>query len=146
MRRELTAREREITLFLIRRATSSPDEEDYARFTPEQREGWDPPVPITAEQRRTWENSLAEVVVTNGCKCGTCPTIGMRPRHRSDDENRDDVGDDGDCSERIVLDAGTQGAMLLLFIDDDSPSCLELAPTEDGISFAQFPSPDRISL
>lgn len=139
MIRELTPNEREAALLMIRRATASPDETDYASFTEEQREVWDPPEPIRDEQRRLWEDNLAEVVVTNECTCGSCPSIGMRPRSRADDESRDDVGGEGDWSKRIVLDAGTSGAMLLLFIDDDSPSYLELAPIEDGGTFAEFP-------
>ncbi|WP_436327063.1 hypothetical protein [Brevibacterium sp. FAM 27836] len=146
MARPLTAREHSVALFIIRCATTSPDESDYANFTSQQRDAWDPPVPITAEQRRTWENSLGEVLVTSECGCGICPSIGMRPRHRTDDDKRNDQGGDGDWSDRIVLTAGVSGAMLLLFIDDDIPSYLELAPTDDELSFAEFPEPESISI
>lgn len=144
MLRELTWIERETALLMIRRAAASPDETDYAALTDAQRKGWAPPVPIGDEQRQLWEDNLGEVVVTNECGCGTCPSIGMRPRSRADDESRDDVGgasdrEAGDRGERIVLDAGAPGAMLLLFIDDDSPSYLELAPIEDDGVFVDFP-------
>lgn len=129
---------------MIRSATTSPDEVDYAGFSPEQRETWDAPVPITTERRRLWEGSLGEVVVTNECDCGTCPSIGMRPRLRDQDERRDDKGGDGDWSDRVALHASSPGAMLLLFIDDDIPSYLELAPIDDGVSFAVFPEPASI--
>lgn len=140
MIRELTARERETAMLMIARATTSPDAIDYANFNAEQREGWDRPKPISDEQRRKWEDNLGEVVVTNECDCGTCPSIGMRPRLRATDERRSDVGGDGDWTERIVLQAGSPGAAILLFIDDDSPSYLEFAPIEDGLIFTEFPS------
>ncbi|MGC2938919.1 MULTISPECIES: hypothetical protein [unclassified Brevibacterium] len=146
MARPLSTRERSVALLMIRSATTSPDEADYAKFTPEQREGWDPPVPITTEQRRLWESSLGEVLVTSECDCGTCPSIGMRPHLHVDDESRDDQGGDGDWSNRVVLAAGTAGAMLLLFIDDGCPSYLELAPIDDDLSFGEFPDPASVEV
>jgi hypothetical protein len=146
MVRPLSAREHSVALFMIRNATTSPDEADYAAFTPEQRERWDPPVPIADERRHLWEGSLGEVLVTNRCDCGTCPSIGMRPAERVDDEARNDQGGDGDWSDRVVLHAGAPGAQLMLFIDDDSPSYLELAPIEDDLSSAEFPAPASITV
>ncbi|MGO1909116.1 hypothetical protein [Brevibacterium linens] len=145
MIRPLNAREHSVALRMIRSATPSPDEADFAAFTPEQRQGWNPPEPISNEQRQIWECRLGEVMVTSRCDCGTCPSIGMRPQNRLDDERRDDQGGDGDYSERVVLTAGSPGAMLLLFIDDDSPSYLELAPIDEGQSFTDFPEPETIS-
>ena len=130
---------------MIRLATTSPDEADYAEFTAEQRRGWDPPKPISNEQRQTWEGRLGEVVVTSHCDCGTCPSVGMRPLICSDDEQRDDEGGDGDWSQRVVLTAGISGAMLQLFIYDDYPSYLELAPIDDHRSFTEFPAPGTIA-
>lgn len=145
MIRPLNAREHSVALRMIRSATPSPDEADFAAFTPEQRQGWNPPEPISNEQRQIWECRLGEVMVTSRCDCGTCPSIGMRPQNRLDDERRDDQGGDGDYSERVVLTAGSPGAMLLLFIDDDYPSYLELAPIDEGQSFTDFPEPETIS-
>lgn len=139
----LTPREHEVALTMIRHAHSSPDEEDRATFTDAQLEAWDRPDPITPAQRVTWESNLAEVVVTNPCNCGTCPSIGMRPSTRVEDESRDDTGGQGDFADRVILDATVDECMLLLFIDDDSPSYLELAPTNDEI-FTEFPPPERI--
>lgn len=144
MHRPLTPREHEIALAMIRHAVTAPSEDDYANFTPLQRQGWDPPAPITQQRRLVWESSLAEVVVTNPCDCDHCPSIGMRPVLRVDDENRDDTGGLGDHTERIILDATVDGCMLLLFIDDDSPSYLELAPNEDTQRFSEFPSSEAI--
>lgn len=145
MIRPPNAREHSVALRMIRSATSSPGEADFAAFTPEQRPGWDPPEPISKERRHIWECRLGEVMVTSRCDCGTCPSIGMRPQNRLDDERRDDQGGDGDYSERVVLTAGAPGAMLLLFIADDSPSYLELAPIDEGQSFTDFPEPETIS-
>ena len=146
MIRPLNAREHSVALRMIRSATPSPDEADFAAFTPEQRQGWNPPEPISNEQRQIWECRLGEVMVTSRCDCGTCPSIGMRPQNRLDDERRDDQGGDGDYSERVVLTAGSPGAMLLLFIDDDYPSYLELAPIDEGQSFTDFPEPETVSI
>lgn len=144
MGRPLSARERSVALFMIRSATTSPDEADYAELSPQQCEGLDPPVPIATERRQLWEGNLGEVVVTNTCDCGACPSIGMRPRLRVDDSERSDLGGDGDWSDRIVLHAGAPGALILLFIDDDVPGYLELAPIDDGLSFTEFPEPASI--
>lgn len=140
----LTPRETEVALAMIRHARTSPDGEDYARFTDLQREGWDPPAPITPQQRLIWEAHLAEVVVTNPCDCGFCPSIGMKPVARVDDASRDDSGGLGDYSSRIILDAAVDGCMLLLFIDDDIPSYLELAPVDEELVYSEFPPPERI--
>lgn len=139
----LTPREHEVALTIIRHAHPSPDEEDRATFTGVQQEAWDPPTMITPAQRVTWESNLAEAVVTNPCDCGSCPSIGMRPVTRVDDVARDDTGGQGDFANRIILDATVDGCMLLLFIDDDSPSYLELAPTSEEI-YSEFPPPERI--
>ena len=146
MVRPLNAREASVALRMIRSATPSPDEADYADFTPEQRQGWDPTEPISNEQRQIWECRLGEVMVTSRCDCGTCPSIGMRPQNRLDDEHRNDQGGDGNWSDRTVLTAGSPGAMLLLFIDDDYPSYLELAPIDEDQSFTDFPEPETVSI
>ncbi|GAA1553835.1 MULTISPECIES: hypothetical protein [Brevibacterium] len=62
---------------------------------------------------------------------------------RVDDDSRDDTGGRGDFAKRVLLDATVDGCILLLFIDDDSPSYLELAPADEEI-FAEFPPPERI--
>lgn len=42
-----------------------------------------------------------------------------------------------------MLEAGCPGALLLLFIDDDQLSYLELAPVADEV-FAEFPPADTL--
>ncbi|PFG36022.1 hypothetical protein ATL41_0726 [Flavimobilis soli] len=39
-----------------------------------------------------------------------------------------------------MLEASAAGALLLLFVDDDRFSYLELAPLDDDASFAEFPA------
>lgn len=128
---------------MIRRAHTSPDEDDRAASTPGVGTGAEHSTSITPQQRLLWEDNLAEVVVTNPCDCGTCPSIGMRPVTRVEDEGRDDTGGQGDFSSRVILDATVNGCILLLFIDDGSPSYLELAPADEEI-FTEFPPPERI--
>ncbi|HEY5728382.1 MAG TPA: hypothetical protein VIV08_07175 [Acidimicrobiia bacterium] len=43
-----------------------------------------------------------------------------------------------------MLSASSAGAPLLLFIDDDLLSYLELAPTEEDGSFDEFPAAELI--
>ena len=45
-----------------------------------------------------------------------------------------------------MLDAFSTGAMLMLFIDDDRLSYLELAPAEVEGRFAEFPASDSITM
>ncbi|GAA2088863.1 MULTISPECIES: hypothetical protein [Brevibacterium] len=146
MPRELTEREREVALALIRRATPSPEAADRAGFTAEQEVAWERPESLTAAQRTRWEEHLAEAVVTHECGCGTCPTVGMRPRDRADDPRRDDRGGPGDFRERIILEAAAENAQLLLFVDDGVPGCMELAPIcEEGHLWTEFPPPEEIT-
>lgn len=118
MNRELDDRERELIVFLLENA-----------------EGIDEP--ISAEQRATWLAQVPQLRVGGVCGCGTCPSIDLvtaeRPKAA---QTREEVEA---LESRTVLDAGTDGAMVLLFIDDDWPSYLELAPTGDEV-FSEFPA------
>lgn len=114
--RALTSRERDVMVALIRGA--SPDEG----------------VAVSPEDRRRW---LAQVPTTRAgarCRCGTCPSIDL-----TDEEGT--MPADG---ARVVLGASAEGALVLLFIDDDRLSYLELAPTDDE-TFAEFPDAASLS-
>ncbi len=81
-----------------------------------------------AADRRRWLAQVDAVRVRGGCACGSCPTIDLG-------------GDDGPVpaqGPRVVLEAGTDRFLLLLFVDDDRLSCLELAPVDDE-AFPAFP-------
>ncbi|WP_137825547.1 hypothetical protein [Brevibacterium sp. 2SA] len=134
MIRALTDLERDTALLLIRRGHTSPSAEDYAEFTPEQKEAWDPPTPITDTQRALWEANLAEVVVTSECGCETCPSVDLEP-----------VGDAiARSDDALILNGYVPDALLLLFIDEGVPSYLELAPLDESVVYTQFPPAERI--
>ena len=134
MNRALTDLERNTALLLIRRGHTSPSAEDAAEFTPEQKEGWDPPTAITDAQRALWEANLAEVVVTSACGCGMCPTVDLGPVD----------GKTGRSDDDLVLSAYLPDALLYLIIDEGVPSSLELAPLDDSVAYAEFPPAERI--
>jgi len=116
--RPLTSREEAVLAALIKHADHMDDD---ATVTNDDRVRWLRQVPHTRAGRR--------------CDCGSCPFI----------ELTDPAGVTPDMgNSRVVLDAGTTGALLLLFIDDDHLSYLELAPLDGGTTFQQFP--DVLSL
>lgn len=93
-------------------------------------------IEITAEDRAAWLAQVPETFAGTRCGCGTCPSI----------ELVDAEGCTPDAEKtRIVLEASTDGALLLLFIDDDRLSYLELAPTEPEAAFDAFPAASAIT-
>ncbi len=85
---------------------------------------------VTDEDRARWLTQVPHTRAGRRCDCGTCPSI----------ELTDTAGATPDVpNSRVVLEASTTGALLLLFIDDDHLSYLELAPLDDGTTFQQFP-------
>lgn len=110
--RPLTVRERETLVALAERGTPS----DGAA--------------VTAEDRRRWLAQVPSVRAGARCRCGTCPSIVLT----------DEAGTTPDGGDRVVLEASAAGALLLLFVDDDRFSYLELAPLDDDASFAKFPA------
>ena len=84
--------------------------------------------------RARWRAQVEITRAGRPCGCGSCPSI----------ELTDAAGVSPEMtSSRVVLQAETRGALVLLFIDDDQLSYLELAPTDDG-SFGEFPAPADI--
>jgi len=118
--RELTRREREVLELMIGcAATLDPDGSDQGVFEVD---------------RARWRAQVGSTRAGRGCGCGSCPSIELTAADGASPEM---------TSSRVVLNAETDGAMLLLFIDDDQLSYLELAPTGDG-SFDEFPAPADI--
>jgi hypothetical protein len=111
MSRELTEREREVLAFLLEHGATFADDQ-----------------PVTIEQRSRWRARLADVRAGAPCGCGTCPSIVLE----------DAGGSVPDSGRRVVLSAGHPDASLLLFVDADRLSYLELAPHGDDV-FAEFP-------
>lgn len=112
MIRELTDREREVLQLMITHAPVS----------------WGGPGASAADRLR-WREQVATVRVGRACGCGTCPSIELvDDRGRSPDDH----------GSRVVLSAGAPGAVILLFVDDDRLSYLELAPVDEQV-FDEFP-------
>jgi hypothetical protein len=118
--RELTRREREVLALMIDRAVPfDPDESDGG---------------VEDMDRTRWRAQLRTARAGRPCGCGSCPSI----------ELTDTAGVSPEMTKsRVVLGAVSDEAMLLLFIDDDQLSYLELAPTGDR-TFAEFPDPSDI--
>jgi hypothetical protein len=111
MSRELTDREREVLAFLLDHGATFADDQ-----------------PVTFEQRARWRAQLADARAGAPCGCSTCPSIALE----------DAAGRIPVSGRRVVLSAGHPDASLLLFIDADRLSYLELAPHGDDV-FAGFP-------
>lgn len=91
--------------------------------------------PVTDADRSRWLAQVPHTRAGRSCGCGTCPSIGLTDAEGSTPEMPDD---------RVVLHASATGALLLLFVDEDRLSELELAPLSDKTSFDQFPNPEGL--
>jgi hypothetical protein len=116
MGRELSDPEREVLCFLLEHGATFAD---------------DPPV--TFEQRARWRAKVADARAGAPCGCGTCPSIALE----------DAAGHVPERGRRFVLCAGHPDASLMLFIDSDRLSYLELAPHGDDV-FARFPQASEL--
>ncbi|WP_086475017.1 hypothetical protein [Plantibacter elymi (nom. nud.)] len=109
--RSLSARERDLMVALITRGTDHGADRAVA-----------------AVDRERWAWQLAGVSVHGTCGCGSCPSIDLTP----------DSGNRPTATRQTVLEASTSNAFLLLFIEDDRPTYLELAPFGDE-PITEFP-------
>jgi len=117
--RALSDRERNVLVAMIERASQQTSLD-----------------PVTEASRKRWLAQVPRTSVVGRCPCGTCPSVDLA------------VGDNVEVatvSRRVVLEATTADAMLLLFIDGDRLSYLELAPTDPDVQIAEFPSPELIN-
>ena len=90
---------------------------------------------LRPSQRQRWLTQIPTTRAGRLCACGTCPTI----------ELEDEVsGMAPTTGSRVVLSASAPGALLLLFIDDDRLSCLELAPLDPDSRILEFPRVESI--
>lgn len=105
MVRPLTARERDVLLAMIACGTVSETGGSVA-----------------AADRERWADQVPTVLVHGSCGCGACPSIDLAPG---------DGGARPTPTRQTVLEASTADAFLLLFIEDDRPTYLELAPFGD---------------
>ena len=118
MTRELTDRERAVLTLMIDSAGAFADD----------------PEP-SDEARRRWRAQLAGARAGAACGCGTCPSIELENEH----------GHTPAGGRRMVLSASHPHASLLLFIDGDRLSYLELAPHGER-PFPAFPPVAEITV
>ncbi|GAB3469866.1 hypothetical protein AB1207_22255 [Kineococcus endophyticus] len=111
--RALTPRERETLTALLERG--SDNDRDF---------------PATAADRARWLAQVPQTLAGRSCGCGSCPSIEL-----TDAEGYTPATGD----RRVVLNAEAPGALLMLFIDEDRLSYMELAPLKDD-SIATFPA------
>jgi len=119
MGRELTDREEAMLRWLI---MSGHDAEQRAL--------------VTSTDRARWLAQVPDIRAGERCPCGHCPTIDLE----------DETGSSPTMlTSRVTLGASTPDAVLVLFIDDDRLSCLELAPVTDDLVIAEFPAIAEVS-
>ncbi len=111
MARPLTERERNVLTFMVDTAVPFVG---------------DPPLQAGARDR--WRLLITTAQAGRRCGCGSCPSNELEDEH-----GRTPTG-----GRRVVLNASHPKASLLLFIDDDRLSYLELAPLGDDV-FEYFP-------
>ncbi len=95
---------------------------------------FDADVRVEHADRTRWRKQLATTRAGRPCGCGQCPSMELTGVTGATPQM---------TSRRVVLEAAANDAMLLLFIDDDQLSYLELAPTGEQ-TFADFPHPADI--
>ncbi|MGO4956154.1 hypothetical protein ACTQ49_02595 [Luteococcus sp. Sow4_B9] len=85
---------------------------------------------VTGADRERWLAMVPSLQVVRRCACSECPTVDFS------------VADTN--GRRVALSAGAPGLGLVLFIDDDRPSCLEGFPIDGGV-FPVFPPPRDVT-
>lgn len=112
------------------------DEEALLLALIEQGVGLDDEAVVTDTDRADWRSQVARTRAGRRCGCGSCPSI----------ELTDLAGATPDMQDsRVVFEASTTDAVLLLFIDDGRLSYLELAPLDEE-SHVKFPDPQRLQV
>lgn len=118
MGRVLTDRERDLLTFMVNYAMPFADSPS-----------------VSASARERWSRLIPTTRAGHSCDCGACPSIELEDEGVQSPNNQ----------ERIVLSASHPKASLLLFIDGDRFSYLELAPYGDDV-FEQFPTASEVTL
>lgn len=113
-----------------------PRERDVLALMIEHAENFTEGPCVSAQRRAQWLAQLPGTRAGDSCQCGVCPSIELVDGHG--------VTPSAD-RKRIVLAAKARGALLLLFIDDDRLSYLELAPISPDDHFERFPDPADIT-
>lgn len=90
-----------------------------------------PDVVVGDDDRARWRAQLPGVRAGERCGCGTCPSIVLTDEAGTPSRQPDD---------RAVLEGWTEDALILLFVEGDRLSHLELAPLGEAV-VAAFPDP-----
>ncbi|MDO4790859.1 MAG: hypothetical protein Q3999_00010 [Buchananella hordeovulneris] len=106
MHRQLSADERAVIEALILRAPVMAD--------------------VPTSQREQWAATLDDLSVCGECGCGTCPSVELAYRGKPVTLAQSEEPED-----RVILDAYTKDAVVMLFVDGGIPSYLEVAPYQD---------------
>lgn len=94
----------------------------------------DEDVVVTETDRAGWRAQVAQTRAGRRCGCGSCPSVDLTDLAGVTPDRQD---------SRVVIEAGTTDALLLLFIDDGRLSYLELAPLDEE-SHHRFPDPQHL--
>ncbi len=90
---------------------------------------------VTDNDRARWLAHVPRTRAGHRCGCGTCPSLTLLTP-----ENATPPAD----GRRVLLEATTASALLLLVVADDHPNYLELTPLHDNVAHIQFPDPHDI--
>lgn len=116
--RAMTAHEQSVLEAMIRHASPFDSESE----------------PPSITDRARWLAMIKDLSVHRLCGCGTCPTIDLAYKGVPVESGEHTTG--------TILEAGIREAMILLFINNDIPGCLEVAPINDEP--VALPSPEEI--
>jgi hypothetical protein len=114
MGRALSAREREVLEAMVRFAPDFSGQHS-----------------VDEVSRQHWLAQVAGTRAGRRCECGDCPSIELEDAQGSTPSF---------THSRIVLSASAPDALVLLFIDDDQLSYLELAPIDPDDQVDEFPA------
>lgn len=112
--RPLTELERSVALAMIDHATDD-------RVTP------------SPEDRCRWRELIGRATVCGHCDCGLCPSVDLAI---------DGVPVESCNGRRLVLEASADNRGVILFIDDDKPSYLEVYGFDDDP--VDMPRPEEL--
>lgn len=98
----------------------------------------------TPAQRELWRSRVTDLVVTDTCRCGTCPSVSLVAASSGP---APDLGEPlpATDAEGVVLTGQLDDALVLAFITGGVPSYLELAPLDDSTVYTEFPEASALS-
>lgn len=89
---------------------------------------------VSQVQRQTWAEALDRLSYGKQCDCGQCPSFSIHADGQAIPES----------TNRNVLSAESPQAFLILFIDNNVPSYLEVAPSWET-AITQLPAAEELT-